>query len=144
VGCSASARASARDSARAPPCARQKANSRDCGARAVSGGAQERLAQRSRRPKRWRLGATHPEAQVAAELAQRAFVQEVDAAQDGVVTRAAGRGRLDAAAAGLVVVAASLLLVAGRLGLRVQRALAVATQRLQLLLVLRAQRRASA
>jgi len=85
---------------------------------------------------------THPEAQVSAELAQRAFVEEVDAAQDGVVAGTPGRGRLRAAPAAAFFVVTPVLLA--RLRLRVLRALAVATQRLQLLLILQQRRGASA
>ena len=80
--------------------------------------------------------ATHPQPQVAPELAQRAGVQEVDALDHGVVAGAADAVRGAAAAAPTGAGAALLLsLLSRRLG-RVLHLLPVSPQRLQLFLIL--------
>jgi len=123
---------SARESAREPPCARQKAKRRACG----------------RYWEEVRCHAAHPQPQVALELAQRARVQEVDAAQHRVVDSAAGGlGRRDGNGAALCRRSRRRLGRGRRSG--GLHLLAVSPQRLELLLVLRRalgrrQRRAAA
>ena len=121
-GCSARHAASDADSDLEEPWERQKANSRDWGD--------------SERGKTRGSETAHPQPQVASELAQRPGVQEVDAAKDGVVRHAAGRGGglwPGAAAGRSGGVRLRLRLRDGR---HVLDALAVAPQLLKRLLVL--------